>query len=72
MSKVASATVNGLNGFWIGTLIPPGLKGVPSGFLNGSGVKGTAAKDESKSDRTNLKSANTTRYLSHISRVNDP
>ena len=25
MCKVASATVNGLNGFWIGTLMPSGL-----------------------------------------------
>ena len=52
--------------------MPIELKGVPSGFLNGSGVNGTAAKDESKSDRTTLKSANTTRYLLHMSRVNDP
>ena len=70
--KVASATVNGLNGFEIGTLMPIELKGVPSEFLNGSGVNGTAAKEESKSDRTILKSANTTSYLSHMSRMNDP
>ena len=41
---VASATVKGLNGFWIGTLMPLGLKPmfVP-GILNGSGANGTAA-----------------------------
>src|SRR5215831_18769666 len=72
---VAFATVNGfhaLNGK-MGTLMPVGLKKllVP-GFLNGSGVKGTAARDESKNERAYLKSPNTVRYLSHISRVNEP
>ena len=72
-SIVASATVNGLNGFWIGTLMPMGLKPmlVP-GILNGSGTNGTAASDVSKNERTYLKSANTVRYLSHRSRVNEP
>src|SRR2546430_13160158 len=70
---VASATVNGLNGFEIGTLIPAGLKPtlVP-GILNASGTNGTAARDESKNERTSLKSANTVRYFSHISRTKEP
>src|SRR5262245_17136871 len=70
---VASATVNGLNGFWSGTLMRIRLKPmfVP-GLLNGSGRSRTAAMDESKYDRTNLKSANTVKYLSHRSRVNEP
>src|SRR6267154_1815325 len=70
---VASPTVKGLNGFWIGTLMPPGKKPlfVP-GILNGSGVNGTAAADASKNERTYLKSVNTVRYLSHRSRVNEP
>jgi hypothetical protein len=57
-SKIASGTVNGLNGFWIGTLMPEGLNPtlVP-GILNGSGVSGTAARDASKNERTYLKSA---------------
>src|SRR6266516_3902081 len=73
MSKIASGTVNGLNGFEIGTLIPPGLNPmlVP-GILNGSGTNGTAARDASKNERTYLKSANSTRYLSHRSRVKEP
>src|SRR5438874_9683821 len=70
---VASATVKGLNGFEIGTLMPPGLKPtLKPGTLNGSGAKGTAARDESKNERTNLKSANAVRYLSQRSRVNEP
>src|SRR4029077_21207836 len=70
---VASATVNGLNGFWIGTLMPPGLKLllVP-GILNGSSANGTAAAEASKNERTYLKSPNTVRYLSHRSRTNEP
>ncbi len=72
-TRVVSPTVNGLNGFWIGTLIPVGLKKVlVPGALNGSGVNGTAASDESKNERAYLKSANTVRYLSHTSRVNEP
>ena len=72
-SQCLSATVNGLNGFEIGTLMPNGLKPmlVP-GILNGSGTNGTAARDASKNERTYLKSANTVRYLSHRSRVNEP
>src|SRR5213596_990599 len=70
--QVAFATVNGCHAFWIGTLIPAGLKTVPSGCLNGSGVNGTAARDTSKNERATLKSENTVRYLSHISRVNEP
>src|SRR5262245_9474147 len=70
---VASATVNGLNGFEIGTLIPSGLKPTLNpGTLNGSGTNGTAARDESKYVRTNLKSANSVRYLSHRSRTYEP
>ena len=44
--------MNGLNGFWIGTLMPEGLKPtlVP-GTLNGSGTNGTAARDASKNER---------------------
>src|SRR6266550_3338904 len=73
MTRVVSPTVKGLNGFWIGTLIPVGLKNelVP-GAWNGSGVNGTAASDASKYDRAYLKSANIVRYLSHRSRVNEP
>ena len=65
--------MNGLNGFEIGTLMPAGLKPtlVP-GTLNGSGTNGTAARDASKYERTYLKSANSTRYLSHRSRVKEP
>ena len=33
---------------------------------NGSGVNGTAARDESKYERAYLKSPNTVRYLSHM------
>src|SRR5205807_7068537 len=70
---VAFATVNGFQGLMSGTLIPLGLKfTVKPGFLNGSGVNGTAAREESKNDRETLKSVNTVRYLSHKSRVNDP
>src|SRR5207237_10733446 len=70
---VASGTVNGLNGFWIGTLKARGLKGaVVPGTLNGSGTIGTAAVDESKNERTYVKSANAGRYLSLRSRVTDP
>src|SRR6266498_1023744 len=73
ITRVVSPTVNGLNGFEIGTLIPLGLKPmlVP-GFLNGSGTNGTGASDVSKNERTYLKSPNTVRYLSHRSRVNEP
>src|SRR6188768_2871363 len=73
-THVASPTGKGLNGFWIGTLIPPGPLNptVWPGFLNGSGVNGTAASDESKYDRAYLKSPNTVRYLSHRSRVKEP
>src|SRR5215469_268684 len=70
---VASAIVNGLNGFEIGTLILKGLKPIlVPGILNGSGTRGTAVRDASKNERTYLKSANTVRYLSHRSRVNEP
>src|SRR4029434_10283259 len=70
---VASATVNGLNGFEIGTLMAKRLKPmlVP-GILNGSVANGTAARDASKNERTYLKSANSVRYLSHTSRVKEP
>src|SRR5262245_23847561 len=73
ISKVASASVNGLNGFEIGTLMPERLNGksVP-GILNGSVVKGVAASAESKYERVYLKSANNTRYLSHRSRIDEP
>src|SRR5437588_10450747 len=70
--KVASATVKGLNGFWIGTLIPMGLKVSPFGCLNASGLNGVAARAASKNERVYLKSANTSRYLSQISRVKEP
>jgi len=40
--------------------------------LNGSGMNGTADDDESKNERTTLKSENTCRYLSHMSRMNEP
>src|ERR1700747_3499682 len=66
MSKVASATVNGLNGFWIGTLMPVGLNSKPLGCLNASGANGVAAKAESKNERVYLKSANAVRHLSQI------
>jgi hypothetical protein len=70
---VASATVNGFHGLLIGTLMPLGLKNVlVPGVLNGSGVNGTAARDESKNERAYLKSANTVRYLSQISLTNEP
>src|SRR5438034_6545188 len=70
---VASATVNGLNGFVIGTLMPVGLKNalVP-GVLNGSGVNGAAARDASKYERAYLKAEKTDRYFSQMSRVNEP
>jgi hypothetical protein len=70
---VASATVNGLNGLVIGTLMPLGLKkALVPGALNGSGVNGTAARDASKYERAYLKSPNTVRYFSQISRVKEP
>src|SRR5216117_1938967 len=80
ITRVVSPTVNGLNGFAIGTLMPNGPVGpkgysvpsVPFNPWNGSGVNGTAASDESKYEREDLKSANTVRYLSHRSRVNEP
>src|SRR5437879_12029128 len=69
---VAFATVNGLNALTIGTLIPVGLNArVVPGRLNGSGVNGTDAREESKKDRETLKSVNTVRYLTHRSRVNE-
>src|SRR6266550_3149253 len=40
---VAFATVNGLNGFWIGTLMPTGPKRVPVALWNGSGKNGVGA-----------------------------
>src|SRR5438874_2709087 len=70
--KVVSATVNGLNGFCIGTLMPKGLKVSPFCCLNGSGENGVAARAELKNERVYLKSANTVRYLSQISRVKEP
>src|SRR5205814_4600682 len=49
------------------------LKGaVVPGTLNGSGTIATAAADESKNERTTLKSENTCRYLSQMSRTNEP
>src|SRR5436190_24366130 len=69
--KVVSATVKGLNGFAIGTLIPSGLKASPFGCLNGSEAEG-AAPAKSKNERVYLKSANTVKYLSQISRVKEP
>ena len=62
----------------IGTLMPAGLNptlvALPNASLplNGSGVNGAAARAESKNDRAILKSANTVRYLSQRSRVNEP
>src|SRR4030095_11780771 len=70
--KVVSATVNGLNGFVNGTLMPTGLNPIPCASWNGSGVKGVGARAALKNDRVYLKSANTVRYLSHRSRVNEP
>ena len=53
---VASAAVKGLNGFWIGTLIPNGLKLMfMPGVLNGSGIKNTGARDASKNERDKFK-----------------
>src|SRR5438045_5486653 len=81
ITRVVSPTVNGLNGLEIGTLMPNGPVGPtvgkspvgnPANPWNGSGVNGTAASDESKYERAYLKSANTVRYLSHRSRVNEP
>src|SRR5215472_12532836 len=69
--KVASATVKGLNGFAIGTLMPWGLKTSPFGCLNGSGAE-EAAPAPLKNERVYLKSANTSKYLSQISRVKEP
>src|SRR5262249_7495404 len=70
--KVASGTVKGLNGFAIGTLIPAELNGAPFGCLNGSGANPVAAPAKSKNERVYLKSANTVKYLSQISRVKEP
>src|SRR6267142_3642345 len=70
--KVASATVNGLNGFWIGTLSPKGLKGAPFGSVNASGLNGVAESAPSKKERVYLKSANTVKHLSQMSRVKEP
>jgi len=52
--------------------MPKGLKPtlVP-GLLEWIGENGTAARDASKNERTYLKSANNTRYLSHRSRVKE-
>src|SRR6266576_5288746 len=69
--KVASATVKGLNGFAIGTLMPLGLKAAPCGCLNGSGKNPVAAPAPSKNERVYLKSANTVKYLSQRSRVKE-
>src|SRR5258708_40200627 len=69
--KVASGTVKGLNGFAIGTLMPLELKAAPF-FLNGSGENPVAAPAKSKNERVYLKSANTVKYLSQISRVKEP
>src|SRR5439155_22665503 len=72
ITKVASGTVNGLNGLEIGTLMLGRLKPTPVPWdANGSGPNCTAAKEGSKNERTYLKSANSTRYLSHRSRVNE-
>src|SRR6266576_5028101 len=68
--KVASATVKGLNGFAIGTLVPIGLTVSPFGCLNGSELDG-APPTASKNERVYLKSANTSKYLSQISRVKE-
>src|SRR5438094_9077310 len=70
--KVVSASVKGLNGFAIGTLIPSGLNASPFGCLNGSGENPVAAPAASKNERVYLKSANTVKYLSQISRVKEP
>src|SRR6266436_8137702 len=72
VGKVASATVNGLNGFCIGTLMPKRLKPLPFDCLNGSGSNGVAAMAASKNERVYLKSANTVKYLSQMSRVKEP
>src|SRR6267378_1882416 len=69
--KVASAIVKGLNGFAIGTLMPSGLKASPFGCLNGSDAEG-GAPAASKNERVYLKSANTVKYFSQISRVKEP
>src|SRR5262245_21511385 len=70
--KVVSAMVKGLNGFAIGKLIPLGLIGAPFGCLNGSWENPVAAPAKSKNERVYLKSANTVKYLSQISRVKEP
>src|SRR5205809_4095672 len=70
--KVASAIVKGLNGFAIGTLMPSGLRASPFGCLNGSGENPVAAPAPSKNERVYLKSANTVKYLSKVSRVKEP
>src|SRR5437773_11435462 len=70
--RVASATVNGLNGFCVGTLMPKGLKASPFGCLNASGMNGVAERAASKNERGNLKSASTVKYLSGCSQVKEP
>src|SRR6266566_3834585 len=70
--KVASGCVKGLNGFAIGTLMPSGLKAAPFVCLNGSGKNPVAAPTPSKNERVYLKSANTVKYLSLVSRVKEP
>src|SRR4030095_16127162 len=50
---------------WAKAMLVPGI-------LNGLGISGTADSDASKNERTYLKSANSVRYLSHTSRVNEP
>src|SRR2546423_7264889 len=66
--NTASGTVKGLNGFEIGTLMPAALKPVPNAVWKGSGVNGVGARAALKNERVYLKSANTVRYLSQISR----
>src|SRR5438067_12696317 len=70
--SVVSATVKGLNGFAIGTLMPLGLKESPLGCLNASDCNGVDASAASKNDRVYFKSANASKYLSQISRVKEP
>src|SRR5262245_13208855 len=69
LGKVVSATVKGLNGFAIGTLMPLGLKGAPFSCLNGSGKNPVAAPAKPKNERLYLKSANNVKYLLHISHL---
>src|SRR5438270_11341742 len=64
ITRVVSPTVNGLNAFWIGTLMPAGLKPtVVPGVLNGSGVKEPAPRVERKKDAEILKWAITANNL---------